>query len=945
MIWKNINDKLRFQRELNRNSFEQSDVEQTSSYERKMAYFIRFHLRDILTSDHRHVWFNIQTKSLDDIQDRSQILMKVPDEIPVVYSFGSMLSYDTFMGHFNDRPLARIYVQKFPKAINLETTTHNFIIHLKNIDPQILINHSTNDNSIQMIFQLQASPIIKQRNEQNHPDKKRMMEEIPLCSDLLIRFFPANMAWIFLRDLPIAGYSRRASDNVFHINFALFEWHKHSDNLPRMGKPSYNSHYDSYGIEMLWSLGYKFQDKHSANSQWIRTIREKKFYNLCCTIWHNLKKNHCYQIQDALNEQTLKIHDKPSNVLPQLKEVPFVIITPHRIEYQPLQSTICHRGFDLYPSENWLLVHIRDYNGIDKIRDIDVQMKVYFRNKMLQGIRYKDRQYRYFGSSNSQMKDQAGWFLSVPVGENMKSAREKVGDVSKIRQVSTYTARVGLYLTTSKPTEIKLTYKGESEKADGEPYIKRTPSFFSRMKKMFFKSRQETIEYMAITIPDIERNDFKFTDGCGKISFDLAKKVAISIGIPIMNACDIPSAFQIRIAGCKGMLSIDPESKLGDNKFYILVRESMIKFDGTDWTLHIVDHARPMPLSLNNQVIRLLSDLGISNGVFESIQTRCIDRQEFWHPPAKSYLNALDSLDQSVINSMRQKYKNTKYFLRRNKIPLPLNEARNLFGIADETGKLKPGQCFIQYRNLENSSRSEKYKVHEGSVIVTKNPCLHPGDIRKLEAVFIPELENCIRDCIVFSTEGFRPTCNEIAGSDLDGDQYWVYWGDEIKITNVEQPFFYPSAKNSRGTEVTDELIVDHVLDTFTNNLPGLISNIHKVIAEKHPHGTRSKECQECAALFSRAIDACKTGETISRNRINELKEAYYKTCPTWMMKFDKPKMDPPSKSINEILYRKALEAYIHPDNYQDVLRPLHPDNYQGDLRSLSDNERLDTFD
>ena len=65
-----------------------------------------------------------------------------------------------------------------------------------------------------------------------------------------------------------------------------------------------------------------------------------------------------------------------------------------------------------------------------------------------------------------------------------------------------------------------------------------------------------------------------------------------------------------------------------------------------------------MPLSLNNQVIRLLSDLGNSNGIFESIQTRCIDRKEFWHPPAKSYLNAMDSLDQSVINEKRLKYRN-----------------------------------------------------------------------------------------------------------------------------------------------------------------------------------------------------------------------------------------------------------------------------------------------
>jgi hypothetical protein len=54
-----------------------------------------------------------------------------------------------------------------------------------------------------------------------------------------------------------------------------------------------------------------------------------------------------------------------------------------------------------------------------------------------------------------------------------------------------------------------------------------------------------------------------------------------------------------------------------------------------------------------------------------------------------------------------------KNFLVRNKIPLPLNEARCLFGIADETGKLGPGECFIQFRDLQHSPRSKTYHVVE----------------------------------------------------------------------------------------------------------------------------------------------------------------------------------------------------------------------------------------
>jgi hypothetical protein len=180
-----------------------------------------------------------------------------------------------------------------------------------------------------------------------------------------------------------------------------------------------------------------------------------------------------------------------------------------------------------------------------------------------------------------------------------------------------------------------------------------------------------------------------------------------------------------------------------------------------------------------------------------------------------------------------------------------------------------------------------------------------------------------MRDCIVFSIHGSRPNCNEMAGSDLDGDQYWVYWGDEFQIENVVEPLLYPPAKKTSVPRVTSELIVDHVLDTFINRVPGIIANTHKAIADKHPDGTNSKECKECASLFARAIDSRKTGEKITLDRINQLKDQYCQTYPSWMMKFDKPEMDPPSQSINEILYRKAKDAWLHQDNFQDILRPL----------------------
>ena len=57
-----------------------------------------------------------------------------------------------------------------------------------------------------------------------------------------------------------------------------------------------------------------------------------------------------------------------------------------------------------------------------------------------------------------------------------------------------------------------------------------------------------------------------------------------------------------------------------------------------------------------------------------------------------------------------------KQLLLKNKIPLPVNQGRNLFGVADVTGELKAGQCFIQYRDLQIAWAKE-YHVLEGNAI------------------------------------------------------------------------------------------------------------------------------------------------------------------------------------------------------------------------------------
>lgn len=101
---------------------------------------------------------------------------------------------------------------------------------------------------------------------------------------------------------------------------------------------------------------------------------------------------------------------------------------------------------------------------------------------------------------------------------------------------------------------------------------------------------------IATMIDDVETSDKKycFTDGIGKMSWGIAGLIAMQLNIKLKSKNDIPSAYQIRIAGCKGMLAIDPESTLND--YYIKIRPSMKKFESDKWNLEICEYSKPCRL-------------------------------------------------------------------------------------------------------------------------------------------------------------------------------------------------------------------------------------------------------------------------------------------------------------------------------------------------------------
>ncbi|CAF3845173.1 unnamed protein product [Rotaria sordida] len=768
-----------------------------------------------------------------------------------------MYSTKLFYDHtraFRYTGVVKVWMQGYRAVsliIKVRSSNKQITIPIRYIQKTLLVNTGHDNQPIQIILMLNSAVKIEENDSDNNRCTRIGNDDIPnsftdivsKSNALLLQFDPPVNAWSFLLSLPIVGHTdnNKRQDGNLQINFASFTIENWS-NVKITVQPRFNSFKSQYSIEMLHSLGYVFTDKYltslNAQQSFIKIERDSmnEFHNFCSHLYKALKENHCLCLDDLIRRNTPntnKINDTFIDMISADNLYVFIrdiTLTPMRVIFNPISRERSNRALCQRGAENYIRVYIREEND-ETLNTLSANIRSRFKRKMLtDGIMCMNRVYYCVGASTSQMKNFSYWFTALHDGETIERVRAQFGDFTKIQNLATYVARVGLYFSASTSTGIRLNYIDPSTVVLNIPetVASASLSLFNKWRtqaQLWFKRPTNICvfqqKHTAFLIRDIKENGYCFTDGCGLISLGLAQEVAEKIGL----SSDIPSVFQIRMAGCKGVLMIDPESS--DKDYYVKIRESMVKFPSDDWTLNICDYSRPMPLSLNNQIIRLLSDLGNKFAVFESLQNRML-KPAVWHSPEDTYLNVFDS---ELINEQQSRYLNVRENLLRNKIPLPINEARNMFGVADVTGKLEYGQCFIQYQM--KTKEKTTYKVVKGTVLVTKNPCLYPGDIRKLQAVDVPVLRHCMRDCIVFPTTGIRPHSDEISGSDLDGDQYWVYWGNDLKIDKPVDPLSHSSATKLAVSKITNEMVIDYFLDTIEPNCYSLIADVHTVVADK----------------------------------------------------------------------------------------------------------------
>ena len=453
------------------------------------------------------------------------------------------------------------------------------------------------------------------------------------------------------------------------------------------------------------------------------------------------------------------------------------------------------------------------------------------RSILRNGITINEEEYQFIGCSSSGLKERTCYMFKGSLND-VNRVLQECGSFVSINSRYKRLKRIGLLFSSATPTRIeidddKVVEQKDIETADGD----------------------------------------NFTDGCGGVSVAVAdqlRKFCTKITDDYR-----PSIFQIRYQGCKGVVSIDPSLQL-KNGAQLLIRPSMKKFKSGSKPfreLWLCDHSRPYTFGyLNQQFITLLSSLGVNDEVFLRIQNEHFERLvKVLHdheaaiemlllnnqPEVASHLITGTPLSKYSIQLTQLK---SKFVSKLPKLQLPVLKSRNVFGVCDQTDVLKYGQCFFCY------TEQGKCKTLEGKVIVAKNPCYLLGDIRVLNAIHIEGLDHLV-DCIVFPTQGKRPHPSEIAGSDLDGDQYFVCWDKNLIVHHVEEPYTYPSLDVPESIDKIDQ---DTLIDYFSSqkNNMGKIDSYYKYWAIKK--GADSSECQRLGKLFSRSVDATKTGEVVS---------------------------------------------------------------------------------
>ncbi|CAL0318586.1 unnamed protein product [Lupinus luteus] len=598
-----------------------------------------------------------------------------------------------------------------------------------------------------------------------------------------------------------------------------------------------------------------------------------------------------------------------------------VQITPCKVYFCGPEINVSNRVLRHFHQhvDNFLRVSFVD-EELDKLYSTDLSPRTSVNKKteiyhrilsiLKNGIDIGDKKFEFLAFSSSQLRENSLWMFAPTAGCTAASIREWMGNFRHIKNVAKYAARLGQSFGSS--TETLSVNRHEIE-----------------------------------VIPDVEvkhgGNHYVFSDGIGKISSEFARMVARKCGYSSTTA-----AFQIRYGGYKGVVAVDPTSSMK-----LSLRRSMCKYDSDNTKLDVLACSKIQQCYLNRQLISLLSTLGVQDHVFEKKQTEAVNQLNSMLTDSLKAQEALDLMSNGEITNllkemllcgympsaepflsmMLQTFRASKLLELRLKTRIFIQNGRAMMGCLDETRTLEYGQVFVHFSDHRLGSLSDdslqygsgRSYVVTGKVVVAKNPCLHPGDVRVLKAVNVPALHHMV-DCVVFPQKGGRPHPNECSGSDLDGDIYFVCWDHELIPPREEQPMDYTAVPSMElDHDVTIEEVEEYFTNYIVNDSLGIIANAHTAFADREPSKAMSEQCIELAKLFSTAVDFPKTGiPAVIPPHL------HVKDYPDFMEKPDKPTYQ--SHNVIGKLFREVQGISTSANSITAFTREVARQSYDPDM-------------
>jgi hypothetical protein len=322
-------------------------------------------------------------------------------------------------------------------------------------------------------------------------------------------------------------------------------------------------------------------------------------------------------------------------------------------------------------------------------------------------------------------------------------------------------------------------------------------------------------------------------DGCAQVSVGAAQMIWKVYQHATGSDEPLPSAFQGRLGGAKGMWMLSAEPHTRDQAhldIWIEIAASQLKFepvydDKADnrpynpyrLTFNYHKHSYVNgSTDLHISFIPILVDRGvqrdmIANLIVDRLEQERKELMDMLHDPVRLHnwvtkqgaatpaLGVLPwqaalplSLPEKAKLLLRTGFfpdqspylaKSLNRFVRQKqtwmeeKLRAPLGKATFLFGLADPLGVLQPGEVHVHFSQpfLDEFDRKTYRNLGGEDVLIARQPACRRSDIQKMRAVSHPKLSHLV-DVIVFPSIGEYPAAGKLQGGDYDGDTFWTCW-------------------------------------------------------------------------------------------------------------------------------------------------------------------------